>query len=278
MQVFHYVANALKDVPLFDSDTDDAIPAEDSGAVYNDFDYSPMELLQTNGNDFCFSQTTNLQKEDKEAETSTASMQEAVDHAVMAADESVGVQYEHLSWESEYFDNASDSCDESYCQKVYKLVTNYEGCWDSLGISTAGEMMFQRRLRTKWDMPDTVYDAWLIKSGFKRPWFDTHLFFDVLFPDVSEIILPCEDLESIPCFQPVVNSSRENTDTSDDTNSTTSNEGNSSSGSPSGSSSSFDTTRKRRRILSETAAESPLEEDDFPTPIVSSTPRKDNEE
>ena len=65
MQVFNYVANALKDVPLFDSDTDDAIPAEDSGAVYNDFDYSPMELLQTNGNDFCFSQTTNLQKEDK---------------------------------------------------------------------------------------------------------------------------------------------------------------------------------------------------------------------
>ena len=84
-------------MPLFDSDTE-VVRRDQSGggAIYNDFDHSPMELLQANDkNMFCFSQISNI--ETSEEKTSEMSIQEAVDCAVMAEDEAVGVQYEHLT-------------------------------------------------------------------------------------------------------------------------------------------------------------------------------------
>ena len=278
MEVFHYVANALKNVPLFDSDTE-AIRRDQSGggAIYNDFDHCPMELLQANDeNMFCFSQTSNIETSEK---TSEMSIQEAVDHAVMAEDEAVGVQYEHLAWESAYFDNFSDSCDQPYCEKVHKLVTNFEGCWDALNVTTATETMFERRLRTKWDMPDTVYDAWLIKCGFERPWFDTHLFFDKL----------CDDLETLPSYQPQnENTTKEGDetkerDTSDSNNKTVSSTDSSSGDNSSDCSSPDDTDvvpvqKKRRRLASESSAGKDIEEgydsENFLTPVLCSTPTK----
>ena len=68
----------------------------------------------------------------------------------------VGVQYEHLSWESEYFDNAS----EHVTSRTVKMFTGWSPTMKDVEIfmvSQPGEMMFQRRLRTKWDMPDTCH-------------------------------------------------------------------------------------------------------------------------
>ena len=45
--------------------------------------------------------------------------------------------------------------------------------------------MFQRRFRTGWKAPDTVYDAWILLKGMERGWFDKHQF-DVLFPGVID--------------------------------------------------------------------------------------------
>ena len=110
MQVFHYLANLLKDVPLFDSNHVVDETAE-SGAIYNDFDFSPMELLHADAeNSLCYSQTTNSmvqntsmctilseEKEGNEADQKTTeSIREAVDYAVMAADKTDGIFYEHL--------------------------------------------------------------------------------------------------------------------------------------------------------------------------------------
>ena len=199
MLVFHYVAHTLKDVPLFDmtmdddsevSDEEDSLAVNDSGngAIYNDFDIDPQTaLFQEDAEEFSYSQTTNVKPSNTTA--ANASIQEAVDHAVMAEDRSVGVNYEHLSWETELFDNVSDSCDEAYCEKVYKLVTNEEGCWDKLAVSDEAMCMFQRRNRTKWDLPDTVYDAWMILNGLEREFFDYHLFFALLYPDLVDIAI-----------------------------------------------------------------------------------------
>ena len=267
MEVFHYVANVLKDVPLFDNDNDGGTTTS-GGAIYNDFDHCPSALMAVDEDSFSFSQTGKIDASEKIP--SALSMQEATDHAVMAADKDVGIHYQHVTFDSAFFDNFSDSCDESYCQKVHKLVTNYQGCWDALSITSETENMFRRRLRTQWDMPDTVYDAWLIKSGFERSWFDTHLFFNHLYPDLEDGLNERlsglddeEDLLSIPSYQPV--NIKETTTDSE-----------SSSWSPV-------INRKRRRTakindsLSEDEkrdGDDDLEEQFFVTPILSSTPTK----
>ena len=202
MQVFHYLANVLKDVPLFDSKDTRPVDVEE-GAVYNDFDHCPMELLRGDQNTFSYSQMPH--REGDAAGPSTAadvSVQEATDHAVMEADRVEGVHYDHLTWETDLFDNYSDVCNWAYCTKVFKLVTNEDGCWDQLKITDLAKLMFERRLRTNWDMPDTVYDAWILRNGLERSWFDNHLFFDIMYSDsLTQGQAIQDDLDAISCYQ-----------------------------------------------------------------------------
>ena len=328
MLVFHYVAHTLKDVPLFDmtmdddsevSDEEDSLAVNDSGngAIYNDFDIDPQTaLFQEDAEEFSYSQTTNVKPSNTTA--ANASIQEAVDHAVMAEDRSVGVNYEHLSWETELFDNVSDSCDEAYCEKVYKLVTNEEGCWDKLAVSDEAMCMFQRRNRTKWDLPDTVYDAWMILNGLEREFFDYHLFFALLYPDLVDIAIDkvaknqeVVPEDPIPSYQrpksPSWSSSEDEsepekiasnvkrarfsaTSSSSDSSSASSNSSDSSDSSDSGTKESriadSAPTRKRthkhklRRILSDSDLTSVVPEKPilFKTPLLNSTPTKESKE
>ena len=139
--------------------------------------------------------------------------------------------------------------------------------------------MFERRLRTKWDMPDTVYDAWLIKYGFERPWFDTHLFFHKF----------SDDLETLPSYQPQNENTtkeeddtkeRDTTDSNNETvSSTDSSSGdNSSDSNPPGDTDVVPVQNKRRRLASESSAGKDIEEDydseNFLTPVLCSTPTK----
>ena len=193
MKVFHFLANVLKDEPLFDS-PEQQVAEREGGAVYNDFDHNPMELLAGDENAFSYSQLPS------KATTSSEAVQ---DHAVMAVDTS-----EDLTWNTELFDNYTEKCNSRYSQKVYKLVTNAEGCWDALSLTGEARMVFARRHRTNWDQPDTVYDAWLLRRGLERSWFDNHTFFDIMYPELKEGELGSpgdgsdeEDLEAIPCYQ-----------------------------------------------------------------------------
>ena len=77
-------------------------------------------------------------------------------------------------------------CNWAYCKKVYKLIKNIDGCWDEISLSREARLMFQRRHRMEWDQPDSVYDAWLLRRGLERPWFDNHMFFDVMHPELKE--------------------------------------------------------------------------------------------
>ena len=179
MDVFHYVAHELRGEPLFDS----AVEQETGvGSIYNDFDASSTSLMVTTAEcaDFSFSQ----KMQSSPTKTSDA-IAEAVDYAVMDADNSEGVLYEHLVWETPLFDNFAESCTDEYLEKVYRLVTDREGCWSELTISGEAEKMFARRFRTNWEAPDSVYDTWLQMKGWERGWFDTHRF-SVLYPDVED--------------------------------------------------------------------------------------------
>ncbi|XP_066929136.1 uncharacterized protein [Clytia hemisphaerica] len=188
MEVFHYLAEQLKHEPIFDTPThrwNGAGAAKGMGAVFNDFDFSPMDLMLADENaEFSLSQTpsipsNNVQTADADVPSSPSNSKdsatvEAIDHAIMEADRVEGVLYEDLSWDTPLFDNASEKCDEEYVQKVVELASNNEGCWDALHISDKAVSMFRRRARVFWDGPDTVYDAWLVRKGYERPWFDTN--------------------------------------------------------------------------------------------------------
>lgn len=182
MSVFHYVADQLKDVDLFDSKPSEAIK---DGSIYNDFDGCPLDLLDDDSVDlFCFSQTSNTQTNDSNVDTCIT---EAVDNAIMEEDAAVGVLSEHLQWETPLFDSTSDLDCGEYMNKVFILATDSERGLDELTITKEAVSMFERRLRTNWEGSDSVYDAWLLKKGFQRACFDYHKF-HVCFPDCSEIL------------------------------------------------------------------------------------------
>ena len=180
MEVFHYVANELKDTPLFDNRPE---PARDTGSIYNDFDLSSVSLMVTSEEcaEFSFSQ-----KVATSPEKNSATIAEAVDYAVMDADVSDGLLYEHLVWDSPLFDNYSETCDDSYIEKVHKLVMDVDGCWSEITVSPQAEAMFRRRFRTNWEAPDSVYDAWVIRQGWERGWFDTHRY-NVMYPETLDV-------------------------------------------------------------------------------------------
>lgn len=178
MSVFHYVAHEVKDETLFDNEMETSL---ETGAIFNDFDASPIDTLLSleETESFTLSQPMTSTPID---EGKSKSIEAALDNAVMEADRTEGIHYDHLTWDSELFDNQSEECDEAYCQKVYKLVTNQDGAWDAIAISPEAIRMFERRVRTNWSAPDTVFDAWLTREGRERTWFDSHLF-GALFPD-----------------------------------------------------------------------------------------------
>jgi len=177
-----YVAHVLKDVELFDSDN--RANQSNEGSIY--YDRCPLDLLHSNSDDqFCYSQTSNLDRKDKAEEESEA-LKEAVDHAIMAEDKAVGVQYNHLQWETEFYDNYSDIVSPKYLEKVYRLATD-DDLWHDLNFTKETIAMFERRLRTQWEDTDSVYDAWVIRKGLERPLFDYHTF-HIRYPAFSKIL------------------------------------------------------------------------------------------
>ena len=183
MEVFHYLAEELKGQPIFDNVTE---KDSEHGAVYNDFDGSPLKLLLSHEECAEFSLSQPHNKNTSPVKNPEA-IEKALDSVVMEADKSEGLLYEHLVWESSLFDNYSEECDVAYMEKVYKLVTNSEGCWSEITISPQAEKMFERRARTGWSSPDSVFDTWILLRGWERPWFDNHQF-EQNYPDYRDAI------------------------------------------------------------------------------------------
>lgn len=109
MEIFHYVADQLKNTSLFESSV--AEPTDSpTGAIYNDFD-SACPFGDSGGSTLEPTQTT--------ASASTLLVtQEDMDYALTEADEESNLFDEYTHFESENFDVSSLTADDSYHEKV----------------------------------------------------------------------------------------------------------------------------------------------------------------
>ena len=177
MAVFHYVANQLTDVPLFECSN--IVLNTSEGAIYNDFDFRPESLVDCDS--ITFSQTTNLGSENSNPLTDLIP-DEAVEHAILDADATEGLLYEHLVFETELMDaTTTNPRDVEYLTKVYKLVTL---SWKEIHMQMRAKTLeiYQMRHRNNWKGADSVYDAWLLAVDLRRSWFPYKKFLR-LFPD-----------------------------------------------------------------------------------------------
>ena len=136
------------------------------GAVYNDFDFDTTSLLSEAGN-LC-SQTS---VHTNDAPTTSMAPQDAVEFAILEADKSEGVLYEHTVFDHPLFDCETAVVDEEYIQKVYDIVCTDAWKYIKEQFSGGTESVYDMRYRNSWAGPDTIFDAWLLRSGKRRTWF-----------------------------------------------------------------------------------------------------------
>jgi len=167
MQVFHYLADQLKDTPLFEATTT-STTSNGFGAIFNDFD---------NPNPFDGVVNTNLSFSSQSTELSTVegNLQNCVtvpevDHAILESDRVEGLWNEDLVFNTDLFHYGNEAADDEYYRKVFLLLTEEDHTTLNT-ISDRAKRIFEIRHRNGWEMGDTVYDAWLIRNGKERKWF-----------------------------------------------------------------------------------------------------------
>ena len=153
----------------------------DEGAIFNDFDFDPSQLLENDEIDF--STSSNLQ--DLAPSCSSSVPQDVVDYAVLEADRQDGVLYDYLSFTSPLFDCTSRTATEEYMEKVYDIIVSgvYKDIEEEITPETTA--IFEMRQRSNWEGPDSVYDACLLSTRTTRKWFP-YKHFVRLFPDWEE--------------------------------------------------------------------------------------------
>lgn len=131
-EVFHFLAHELKDEPLFETSVHDGEYA-DKGAMYNDVDHNPIDLLHGGENNlFSFSQTNNF----KSAHPVQAldMVKEGVECAVLEAHRTESVAYQDLIFDTDCFNIKIEVTDHVYMQKVYCIVTREAAAWENLKL------------------------------------------------------------------------------------------------------------------------------------------------
>ena len=179
MQVFHYLANQLKNTPNFENKKEYVNLDDGAGSIYNDFDFDASRLMREENNDTCFSQSSNLNVTYNEKDAEFLVPQEAIDHAVVEADKNEGIFYNALAFDHPLYDCTSSVPDDEYMRKVYLLAT---GEWKKLNLKQEAFEAYNMRERIDWKGPDTVYDALLVSVNKTRSWFPYQKFVKK-FPD-----------------------------------------------------------------------------------------------
>ena len=113
--------------------------------------------------------------------------QRAIEHALLDADATDGILAEDTTFDHPSFDIAYECADEDYMQKVYTIITKE---WYDHPLQERAKSIFEMRRRNKFDKADTVYDAWLLRSGHERDFLPKSKFFKH-FP---ELRFTCDDL------------------------------------------------------------------------------------
>ena len=86
MEIFYYLASQLKGTPIPENDHRKTDKNKESGAVFNDFDLQPDELLSSTHNDTVLGAIPNSSVSFDENDAAFLIPQESVDHAVLEVD------------------------------------------------------------------------------------------------------------------------------------------------------------------------------------------------
>jgi len=183
MDVFHYLAYVLRNESLFDCGNNTVDMS--SGAVYNDFDFDPKELLKSNEaeTDLMFSQSTNLEMV-KTFYGNQLVPNEALDHAILESDVTDGTLYADLVVDHPDYDITSSIDDIAYMTKVYSIL-KVEWKEIALQLNERTYQIYKMRKRSDWKGADSVYDAWLISGIKERSAFKMRKFIEN-FPDAFD--------------------------------------------------------------------------------------------
>lgn len=129
MQVFHYCAERLKGVALFESCPNSALrkKANRDGALYNDFDGDPASLMK----DSDFNEAGPSSQIDASSDIDDPVSQVDIDRLLLQADE-----VNSARWEKDHhlFINDAEKTDLRYQQSVRDLVAMEEDEWESLPL------------------------------------------------------------------------------------------------------------------------------------------------
>ena len=156
MEIFHYLAIELQNIPIFEHRKKEVNFETDSGAIFNDFDFQPDELLSSTTNVSVFGAISNASVLFDNDDAESLIPQESVDHALVVADEEEPFFFQHLSFDHVDYDVTTRVPDDEYMQKVYNIAT---GSFKEFAITSKVLEIYGMRYRTEWEGPDTCYDA-----------------------------------------------------------------------------------------------------------------------
>ena len=173
MDIFHYVADQLRHEPLFDNST--TRTNEGMGAIYNDFDFDPINFLNDAADEeFTYSQTSNLVAR-YVVNTREVVPSVAVDYAIIQADDREGILYDDLTFDHPLHDIESDINTLVYLQKLYTIISSE---WRNICplITSNTLKAYERRKAVNWKGSDTFYDMWLMATHSIRECFPVDKF------------------------------------------------------------------------------------------------------
>ena len=189
MEVFHHLAIVLKDVDIFDAQPMDLANDENSGAIYNDFDSNPLDLLGGISDAPCYSQSSNLQKK-VVPENEDVAPKEAIEYALLEGDKNESIFVDFLTFPTDLYDISTSEPDLDYMAKVHRIATveNESDFEEDMDITEDVINVYKMRYRNNWHGTDSIYDAWLLVQGYKRKWFP-YSRFHRKYPKARESIL-----------------------------------------------------------------------------------------
>ena len=180
MDCFHWAAERLRGVPIFDDEAfgDLNCNEADAGAIYSDFNTErAARLLDLDAVDSLqFSQdiTNTLGEASCDLQPGTVP-REVVDQAVIDYEDEQKDEWQRP--ETDYFIASGEiNCFRYY--RAVNLLTISKGKWEALKPTEEDLQRFRRRRRIGWGEPDTMYDAWLLIEKTPRKQFHMEGFKD----------------------------------------------------------------------------------------------------
>ena len=175
MEVFHWVASEIKDMPLFSTEYE--VEDDRTGAIYNDFDReNPFHSEdETSELEFSFTKPTSTKSPTQKF---VGVDQEEVDNVIL---DEIGYPG------GVFFDCMNFDCDSEYPDKVYRKRVYDLLVQEVHKIKITDEVLkvFEKRRSNDWQGPDSVYDLWLLGMGESRTWFPIEVF-EAEYPDFQE--------------------------------------------------------------------------------------------